>query len=200
MILIKPRLYTYRRCPYAIRSRLALYQAKIAYEPIEISLKHKSSEFLALSPKGTVPVLVDIDGAVIEESLEIMLWALNQHDPECWLLNDENASRKLIDENDFNFKKNLDRYKYADRFPEHSKEYYRSECEIFLNLLNDKLQSNNYLMAERISLADAAIFPFIRQFSLVDVDWFFNSKYQELKKWLNNLINTQMFQEVMMKH
>lgn len=200
MILIKPRLYTYRRCPYAIRSRLALYQAKIAYEPIEISLKHKSSEFLALSPKGTVPVLVDIDGAVIEESLEIMLWALNQHDPECWLLNDENASRKLIDENDFNFKKNLDRYKYNDRFPEHSKEYYRSECEIFLNLLNDKLQSNNYLMAERISLADAAIFPFIRQFSLVDVDWFFNSKYQELKKWLNNLINTQMFQEVMMKH
>ena len=200
MILIKPRLYTYRRCPYAIRSRLALCQAKIAYEPIEISLKHKSSEFLALSPKGTVPVLVDIDGAVIEESLEIMLWALNQHDPECWLLNDENASQKLIDENDFNFKKNLDRYKYADRFPEHSKEYYRSECEIFLNLLNDKLQSNNYLMAERISLADAAIFPFIRQFSMVDEDWFLNSKYQELKKWLHNLINTQMFQEVMIKH
>jgi glutathione S-transferase len=114
--------------------------------------------------------------------------------------NDENASRKLIDENDFNFKKNLDRYKYADRFPEHSKEYYRSECEIFLNLLNDKLQSNNYLMAERISLADAAIFPFVRQFSLVDEDWFLNSKYQELKKWLYNLINTQMFQEVMRKH
>jgi glutathione S-transferase len=178
---------------------LALYQAKIAYEPIEISLKHKSTEFLALSPKGTVPVLVDIDGAVIEESLEIMLWALSQHDPECWLLNDENASRKLIDENDFNFKKNLDRYKYADRFPEHSKDYYRSECEIFLNLLNDKLQSNNYLMAERISLADAAIFPFIRQFSLVDEDWFLNSKYQELKKWLYNLINTRMFQEVMRK-
>jgi glutathione S-transferase len=176
-----------------------LYQAKIAYEPIEISLKHKSSEFLALSPKGTVPVLVDTDGAVIEESLEIMLWALSQHDPECWLLNDENASRKLIDENDFNFKKNLDRYKYADRFPEHSKDYYRSECEIFLNLLNDKLQSNNYLMAERISLADAAIFPFVRQFSLVDEDWFLNSKYQELKKWLHNLINTQMFQEVMRK-
>jgi glutathione S-transferase len=176
-----------------------LYQAKIAYEPIEISLKHKSSEFLALSPKGTVPVLVDTDGAVIEESLEIMLWALSQHDPECWLLNDENASRKLIDENDFNFKKNLDRYKYADRFPEHSKDYYRSECEIFLNLLNDKLQSNNYLMAERISLADAAIFPFIRQFSLVDEDWFLNSKYQELKKWLYNLINTRMFQEVMRK-
>ena len=199
MILIKPRLYTYRRCPYAIRSRLGLYQAKIAYEPIEISLKHKSTEFLALSPKGTVPVLVDINGAVIEESLEIMLWALSQHDPECWLLNDENASRKLIDENDFNFKKNLDRYKYADRFPEHSKDYYRSECEIFLNLLNDKLQSNNYLMAERISLADAAIFPFVRQFSLVDEDWFLNSKYQELKKWLYNLINTQMFQEVMRK-
>ena len=200
MILIKPRLYTYRRCPYAIRSRLALHQANIDYESIEISLKDKSSEFLALSPKGTVPVLVDVNGEVIEESLEIMLWALNQNDPACWLLNDENTSRTLIDENDLNFKKNLDRYKYADRFPEHSKEYYRSECEIFLNLLNDKLQSNNYLMVERISLADAAIFPFVRQFSLVDEDWFLNSRYQELKKWLNNLINTQMFQEVMRKH
>ena len=200
MILIKPRLYTYRRCPYAIRSRLALHQANIDYESIEISLKDKSSEFLALSPKGTVPVLVDIDGAVIEESLEIMLWALNQNDPACWLLNDEHASLKLIDENDLNFKKNLDRYKYADRFPEHSKKYYRSQCEIFLNLLNDKLQSNLYLMAERISLADVAIFPFIRQFSLVDEDWFLNSKCQELKKWLNDLTNTQMFQEVMKKN
>ena len=143
MILIKPRLYTYRRCPYAIRSRLALHQANIDYESIEISLKDKSSELLALSPKGTVPVLVDVNGEVIEESLEIMLWALNQNDPACWLLNDENISRKLIDENDLNFKKNLDRYKYADRFPEHSKEYYRSQCEIFLNVLNDKLQTNH---------------------------------------------------------
>ena len=200
MILIKPRLYTYRRCPYAIRSRLALHQANIDYESIEISLKDKSSDFLVLSSKGTVPVLVDIDGAVIEESLEIMLWALNQNDPACWLLNDEHASLKLIDENDLNFKKNLDRYKYADRFPEHSKKYYRSQCEIFLNLLNDKLQSNLYLMAERISLADVAIFPFIRQFSLVDEDWFLNSKCQELKKWLNDLTNTQMFQEVMKKN
>ena len=108
MILIKPRLYTYRRCPYAIRSRLALHQANIDYESIEISLKDKSSEFLALSPKGTVPVLVDVNGEVIEESLEIMLWALNQNDPACWLLNGENISCKLIDENDLNFKKNLD--------------------------------------------------------------------------------------------
>ena len=200
MILIKPRLYTYRRCPYAIRSRLALHQANIDYESIEISLKDKSSEFLALSPKGTVPVLVDIDGAVIEESLEIMLWALNQNDPACWLLNDENISCKLIDENDLNFKKNLDRYKYADRFPEHSKEYYRSQCEIFLNLLNDKLQANHYLMAERITFADVAIFPFIRQFALVDEDWFLNSKYQELKQWLNDFKNTEMFQEVMKKN
>jgi glutathione S-transferase len=155
---------------------------------------------LALSPKGTVPVLVDNNGIVIEESLEIMFWALDKSDPDHWILNDNNFSQELINENDFNFKKNLDQYKYADRFPEHSKEYYRSQCEVFLNLLNEKLQSKNYLMAERISLADVAIFPFIRQFYLVDEEWFLNSKYQELKKWLQSLLESQMFKDVMKKN
>ena len=199
-MLVRPRLYTYRRCPVAFRSRLALYQAKIDYESIEISLKDKPSDFLALSPKGTVPVLVDNNGIVIEESLEIMFWALDKYDPDHWILNDNNFSQELINENDFHFKKNLDQYKYADRFPEHSKEYYRSQCEVFLNLLNEKLQSKNYLMAERISLADVAIFPFIRQFYLVDEEWFLNSKYQELKKWLQSLLESQMFKDVMKKN
>jgi glutathione S-transferase len=143
-MLIRPRLYTYRRCPYAIRSRLALYQAKIDYESIEISLKDKPIDFLALSPKGTVPVLVDNNnGKVIEESLEIMIWALNKSDPDNWIINDNNLSQELINENDFSFKKNLDRYKYADRFPEYSKEYYRAQCELFINVLNEKLKSKN---------------------------------------------------------
>ena len=200
MMLARPKLYTYRRCPYAIRSRLALYQAKIDYESIEISLKDKPSDFLELSPKGTVPVLVDNNGVVIEESLEIMFWALNKSDPENWILNDNNLSQKLINENDFNFKKNLDKYKYADRFPEYPKEYYRAQCEVFLNLLNEKLRSKSYLMAEEISLADVAIFPFIRQFSLVDEEWFLNSKYQELKKWLQGFEESQMFKDVMKKN
>ena len=199
-MLIRPRLYTYRRCPYAIRSRLALYQAKIDYESIEISLKDKPIDFLALSPKGTVPVLVDNNGKVIEESLEIMIWALNKSDPDNWILNDNNLSQELIYENDFSFKKNLDRYKYADRFPEHSKEYYRTQCELFINVLNEKLKSKNYLMTEKISLADVAIFPFIRQFSLVDEDWFLNSKYRALKKWLQSFIESQMFKDVMKKN
>lgn len=200
-MLIRPRLYTYRRCPYAIRSRLALYQAKIDYESIEISLKDKPIDFLALSPKGTVPVLVDNNnGKVIEESLEIMIWALNKSDPDNWIINDNNLSQELINENDFSFKKNLDRYKYADRFPEYSKEYYRSQCELFINVLNEKLKSKNYLMTEKISLADIAIFPFIRQFSLVDEDWFLNSKYRELKKWLQRFIESQMFKDVMKKN
>jgi glutathione S-transferase len=199
-MLIRPRLYTYRRCPYAIRSRLALYQANIDYEPIEISLKDKPLDFLALSPKGTVPVLIDNNGKVIEESLEIMIWALNKSDPDNWILNDNNLSQELINENDFSFKKNLDRYKYADRFPEYSKEYYRSQCELFINVLNEKLKSKNYLMTEKISLADIAIFPFIRQFSLVDEDWFLNSKYRELKKWLQRFIESQMFKDVMKKN
>jgi glutathione S-transferase len=200
MMMARPRLYTYRRCPYAIRSRLALYQAKIDYESVEISLKNKPSDFLTLSPKGTVPVLVDNNGVVIEESLEIMFWALNKSDPENWISHDNNLTLELINENDFNFKKNLDRYKYADRFPEYSKEYYRSQCEIFLNLLNEKLQSKNYLIAERISLADVAIFPFIRQFALVDEEWFLNSKYQKLKKWLQSFTESQMFKDVMKKN
>ena len=199
-MLIRPRLYTYRRCPYAIRSRLALYQAKIDYESIEISLKDKPIDFLALSPKGTVPVLVDNNGKVIEESLEIMIWALNKSDPDNWIINDNNLSQELINENDFSFKKNLDRYKYADRFTEYSKEYYRSQCELFINVLNEKLKSKNYLMTEKISLADIAIFPFIRQFSLVDEDWFLNSKYRELKKWLQRFIESQMFKDVMKKN
>jgi glutathione S-transferase len=200
MMLAKPKLYSYRRCPYAIRSRLALYHANIDYEAIEISLKEKPAELLALSPKGTVPVLVDTDGKVIEESLEIMLWALNRSDYENWILEDDGLSFKLINENDFNFKKNLDKYKYADRFLEYSKEYYRSECEVFLNVLNEKLKSKNYLMSEKISLADVAIFPFIRQFCLVDEDWFLNSRYQQLKKWLSGLVETQMFKDVMKKN
>ena len=199
-MLIRPRLYTYRRCPYAIRSRLALYQANIDYEPIEISLKDKPIDFLALSPKGTVPVLVDNNGKVIEESLEIMIWALNKSDPDNWIINDNNLSQELINENDFSFKKNLDRYKYADRFPEYSKEYYRAQCELFINVLNEKLKSKNYLMTEKISLADIAIFPFVRQFFLVDENWFLDSKYDALKKWLRGLIDSHIFKEVMKKN
>ena len=196
----KPKLFTYRRCPYAIRSRLALYQAGIDYESIEISLKNKPGDFLALSPKGTVPLLVQSDGKIIEESLEIMLWALNINDREHWVLKNNDLCQKLIFENDFHFKKNLDKYKYADRFPEHSKEYYRSQCEIFLNALEEKLQFKLYLIEDRISIADIAIFPFVRQFRLVDENWFLNSKYDALKKWLNGLINSCMFKEVMKKN
>ena len=196
----KLKLFTYRRCPYAIRSRLALYQAGIDYESIEISLKNKPGDFLALSPKGTVPLLVQSDGKIIEESLEIMLWALNINDREHWVLKDNDLCQKLIFENDFHFKKNLDKYKYADRFPEHPKEYYRSQCEIFLNALEEKLQFKLYLIEDRISIADIAIFPFIRQFRLVDENWFLNSKYDALKKWLNGLINSCMFKEVMKKN
>ena len=196
----KPKLFTYRRCPYAIRSRLALYQAGIDYESIEISLKDKPSDFLALSPKGTVPVLVQSNGKVIEESLEIMLWALNISDPEHWILKGNDLSQKLIFENDFHFKKNLDKYKYADRFPEHSKEYYRAQCEIFLNILDEKLKFKLYLIEDRISLADIAIFPFIRQFFLEDENWFLDSKYDALKKWLRGLIDSHIFKEVMKKN
>lgn len=197
--MIKPKLYTYRRCPYAIRSRLALCIAGIDYETVEISLKDKPNNFLALSPKGTVPVLIDPTGKIIDESLEIMMWALTIHDPDGWLMN-EDISHKIIIENDFVFKKNLDMYKYADRFPGQSKEYYRSECEIFLRSLNQMLELKKNLISDHLSLADVAIFPFIRQFLLVDEDWFMTSNYHSLRKWLLELLGSEMFEKVMKKN
>jgi glutathione S-transferase len=129
-----------------------------------------------------------------------MLWALNINDPEHWILKGNDLCQKLIFENDFHFKKNLDKYKYADRFPEYSKEYYRSQCEIFLNVLDEKLKFKLYLIEDRISLADIAIFPFVRQFFLVDENWFLDSKYDALKKWLRGLIDSHIFKEVMKKN
>ncbi len=198
-----PILYSFRRCPYAIRARLAIKASNIQFEIREVFLKDKPKEMLSISPKATVPVLELADGTVIDESRDIMFWALTQYDPENWLLTNNEKQEdvdRLIDLNDGEFKQALDHYKYADRYPEQTMESYRQQGEVFLQQLEEKLTKNNYLMGPDISLIDMAIFPFIRQFAYVDKDWFDQTHYTKLQKWLVHLLNTKLFHHVMRKY
>ena len=191
-------LYSFRRCPYAMRARLALRYSGVPVRIIEVSLKAKPAEMLALSPKGTVPVL-SVEGRVIEQSLEIMQWALAQHDPDDWLLQGDPAVLALIAENDQVFKHHLNRYKYAERYPEQPMEHYRAEGEVFLQKLEGLLAEREYLLAEHLSLADAALAPFVRQFAHVDREWFAGTAYDRLQAWLHRFLESPLFTAVMAK-
>lgn len=191
-------LYSFRRCPYAMRARMALRYSGVAVQIIEVSLKAKPAEMLALSPKGTVPVL-SVDGRVIDESLAIMRWALAQNDPEGWLLGDDRATQALIEENDQGFKYQLDRYKYAERYPEYPMEHYRAEGEVFLMKLEGFLAEREYLLAGHLSLADVALAPFVRQFAHVDREWFGRAPYPRLQDWLQRFLESPLFIAVMAK-
>lgn len=183
-----------------MRARMALRYANVEVEIREISLRHKPAHMLQVSPKGTVPVLILSDGTVIDQSLDIMLWALNLADADGWLNADAEQTSALIHENDVSFKQSLDRYKYAERFPEHSAEFYRAQGEIFLMRLETLLVKNTFLLGTKVSLADIAIFPFIRQFAAVDADWFDSSRYAHLKVWLQVLVASDLFCKVMEKY
>lgn len=150
-----------------------------------------------------MPVLVLPDGRVIDESWEIMLWALRQHDPEGWLGKSEtcvDAATALIIDNDTTFKSNLDRYKYPDRHPDHAHIHYRTQAEIFLLQLEDRLRVTPCLLGDTLSIADVGIFPFVRQFADVDRNWFAQAPYPSLLHWLNDLLNSERFVAVMRKH
>ncbi len=192
-------LYSFRRCPYAMRARLALRYSGVPVRIVEVSLKAKPPEMLTLSPKGTVPVL-SVDGQVIEESLEIMQWALARHDPDNWLLGGDPAVLALIAENDQGFKHHLNRYKYADRFPEQPMEQYRAEGEVFLQRWEGLLADRAYLLADHPSLADMALAPFVRQFAHVDREWFAGTPYRRLQQWLERFLQSPLFISVMAKN
>ena len=195
-----PTLYSFRRCPYAIRARMTIAYAGVSVELREVVLKNKPAEMLAISPKGTVPVLQLPGGEVIDESYEVMLWALNQYDPDGWWDDDLAESVvALIEENDFSFKTHLDHYKYADRHPEHPAEVYRSQAESFLQTLEEKLTRHQYLLRDTVSFADVAIFPFIRQFAFVDKVWFGDLPYPKLQQWLSEFLDSEQFISVMKK-
>ncbi|GAB6140372.1 glutathione S-transferase [Methylosoma difficile] len=194
-----PILYTFRRCPYAMRARLALAYAGISVEIREIELKNKPQALRDLSPKATVPVLQLPDGKVLEESLDIMHWALAQHDPAHWLA-DIQSAKTLITWNDGDFKYYLDRYKYADRHPEYSADHYRRQGEFFLAELESRLQVTPWLLGDHCTLADAAIFPFIRQFAAVDEQWFAAADYPAVQQWLQKWLDSALFAAVMDKY
>ena len=196
-----PVFYSFRRCPYAIRARMALYYSGITCELREIELKNKPQTMLDASPKGTVPVLILDEGKVIDESLDVMYWALQSgKDQHNWLATDVDKYRALILQNDGDFKHYLDRYKYADRYPEYSKSYYRQQAEKFLQKLESCLVSTPYLTSESMKFVDVAIFPFIRQFAFVDKNWFDNAPYINLQCWLEKLLQSELFTAVMQKY
>jgi glutathione S-transferase len=180
---------------------MALAVAQSSVELREVWLREKPAAMLAASPKGSVPVLVIDENAVLDESLDIMRWALEQHDPFDWLASDKaNTAAHWITENDGEFKHWLDRYKYADRFPEESVESYRQRAEAFLQRLESALQCEPWLGGARRSLVDVALFPFIRQFAGVDRDWFDQAPYPALQRWLESQLSDPLFESVMRKY
>ncbi len=191
-------LYSFRRCPYAMRARMALRYSGVPVEIVEVSLKAKPAQMLAISPKGTVPVL-DAGGQVIDESLEIMRWALAQNDPDDWLLGGDSRITELIEANDQVFKVHLNRYKYAERYPEQPMEVYRAEGALFLQKLDELLEGRDYLLANHPSLADIALLPFVRQFAHVDRDWFAQTPYVRLQGWLQRFLESELFTGIMKK-
>ena len=195
-----PYLYSFRRCPYAMRARLGLLFAELSVELREITLKNKPEQMLGISPKGTVPVLQLADGTVIEESAEIMMWALEQNDPQ-GLLNEKISSEAnaLVAQNDNEFKQWLDRYKYADRHVEMTQTEYRQKGEIFLQDLEALLTKNTYLLGNSVTVADIAIMPFVRQFAHVDRDIFYSLPYPKLQLWLQHWLEHPLFVQAMTK-
>ena len=195
-----PLLYSFRRCPYAMRARMALYQAGVQCEIIEVELKVKPAAMLALSPKGSVPVLQLPSGEVLDESLDIMHWALAQNDPAHWLPSSWVISQSLMDENDTDFKANLDRYKYPQRFPGGDSVEAGDKGLLFLRKLTTQLNGNDYLLGQQVSFVDIAVFPFIRQFANTDVQWFAAQDLPSVQRWLDSLVNSVLFKTVMEKN
>ncbi|MEM6414123.1 MAG: glutathione S-transferase [Pseudomonadota bacterium] len=195
----RPVLYSFRRCPYAMRARMALYVSGCAVELREVVLKNKPAEMVAISPKATVPVLLLQNGDVLEESLDVMRWALAQNDPHQWLSGDQPTSEALISENDGPFKVNLDRYKYATRYEDADPAEHREKGSEFLFYLNERLAKQPALCGNDDTLPDIAIFPFVRQFRIADEEWFDRQPWSALHVWLSRHMNGTLFKSVMQK-
>jgi glutathione S-transferase len=198
----KPLLFTFRRCPYAIRARLALALAQIDYETFEVDLKNKPDRLLQLSPKATVPVLLLVDNRLIEQSIDIMFWALQQYGPASALPKtdtDMAISMQRIAENDGPFKQALDRYKYPERFSEYSVHELQQAATDWIVQWNSALVNGQYFLGDKPSLVDYALLPFVRQFAAVNQVHFNDLPIENLQTWLQHLTQTELFKQVMHK-
>ncbi len=185
-----------------MRARMALDVSNIVCELREILLRNKPQAMLDVSSKGTVPVLVLKNGDVLDESLDVILWALKQHDPEQWLVPEHGSledALKLIERNDDEFKHHLDRYKYATRYPEVDATDHRTQGAGFLHILNKHMSEHVFLFGERMCIADIAIAPFVRQFEIADPEWFGKQDWPSLQKWLDVFKQGELFKRVMRK-
>ncbi len=185
-----------------MRARMALQASGQKVELREVLLKDKPGSMLDIDSTATVPLLQFANGDVIDESWQIMLWALRQNDPDSWPGENEKLVtdvEMLLEMNDYSFKSDLDHYKYADRYPEFPVEHYRIQGEEFLQDLEEILSESQYLLGKNISAADIAIFPFIRQFANVDKPWFDQSPYPNLQAWLECLVGSSLFEAVMLR-
>ncbi len=210
-----PILYSLQNCPYAMRARLAILLAQQPVRLRPIVMKNKPAEMLAVSPKGTVPVLVLENNKdnlelnynnqnIIDESLDIMLWALNRNDPHDLLYSHNELALpemlKIIKENDKQFKPSLEQYKHAKRFHEDTQEQYRLACEPFVQALELRLSQHDFLMGDTPSLLDYALVPFVRQFSKVNRQLYLQGPYVHLQHWLNKHLQSRLYAQAMFKH
>ena len=205
-----PVLYSLRNCPYAMRARLAIYRSKQPIELRDIVLKNKPPEMLVASPNGTVPTLVLASSKVIDESLEVMLWALNESDPDNLLRKSASPvpdtkqllpdMLQLINQFDVEFKTCLEQYKCAKRYHESNLNECRQACEVYIRNLEQRLTEHAFIMDEHESLADIALLPFIRQFARIERQWYLQSDYVHVKQWLNRYLQSPLFTKVMAKY
>jgi glutathione S-transferase len=196
-----PILYSFRRCPYAMRARMAIHISGQRCELREVLLRDKPPSMLEYSAKGTVPVLILQDGKVIDESLDVIDWALNLNDPDDWQRSkDKEKTKELIKINDGEFKYHLDRYKYSKRYDNEDPEFHRKKCLKFIESINNELNNSEYIFDDNISYADIVLLPFIRQFRIADIEWFDSLPYDNLKKWLSSFLDSSLLNSIMKKY
>ena len=196
-----PILYSFRRCPYAMRARMAIHISGQKCELREVLLRDKPPSMLEYSAKGTVPVLILQDGNVIDESLDVIDWALNLNDPDDWQRSkDTKKTKELIKINDGEFKYHLDRYKYSKRYDNEDPEFHRKKCLKFIESVNNELNNSKYIFDDNISYADIVLLPFMRQFRIADMEWFDSLPYDNLKSWLSNFLDSSLLNSVMKKY
>lgn len=182
-----PILYSFRRCPWAMRARIAMHYSGVQCEIREVNLSEKTAAFLAIAPKATVPTLVLPNGEVIDQSMDIIHFALSNHDPDKWRDADSSAVNHLLAIAEGDFLKAAQRYKYSERFPEESAEENRKLCEVLLiTELEQRLEKQKFLLDNKPSIADVGIFPLVRQFTSVDDTWWQSSPYHKTRAWLNS--------------